>query len=49
VAGGALPAVVVDRAGDAERCERLFIESDRTINITDGYEDVVEHGALSSI
>jgi hypothetical protein len=41
----AVLAVVVDGMSDAERGQGLFVEGDRAVEVADGDEDVVEHGA----
>jgi hypothetical protein len=40
---GAILAVEIGGMCDAERLESLLVKSNRSIEILDGYEDVVEH------
>jgi hypothetical protein len=40
----AILAVAIDRVLDAERLESRLVKGNRSIEIADGYEDVVEHG-----
>jgi hypothetical protein len=40
---GAILAVVIDGMHDAERLESRLVKGNRSIEILDGYDDVVEH------
>src|SRR5260370_42578327 len=46
---GAILAVVIDGMHDAERLERRLVEGNRSIEIFDGYEDVVEQEFTSFV
>ncbi len=43
---GAILAVVIDGMHDAERLESRLVKGNRSIEIFDGYEDVVEQGLM---
>ena len=45
MAFGAILAVVIDGMHDAERLESHLVKGNRSIEILDGYEDVVEQGS----
>jgi hypothetical protein len=46
---GAILAVVIDGMHDAERLESRLIKGNRSIEIPDGYEDVVEQEFTSFV
>jgi len=46
---GAILAVVIDGMDDAERLESRLVKSNRSIEIFDGYEDVVEQEFTSFV
>jgi hypothetical protein len=43
---GSILAVVIDRMLDAKRLENRLVKGNRSIEILNGYEDVVEHEFL---
>jgi hypothetical protein len=49
MAFGASLAVVVDGMHDAKRLERLLVKGNRSIEIRDGYKDVVEQELFSFV
>jgi len=46
---GAILAVVIEGMHDAERLESRLVKGNRSIEILDGYKDVVEHGFSSYV